>query len=110
MEKKNLRSDAMRLFNYLKKSITDNSEAMRKAWAVAKFQAALKSGAETVIRFFKENDEIPQQRVAVAINETNYQSKGSDRKKPALQILFFDKGYNAIRSFNAARFDGFVVA
>lgn len=110
MKKVNLRSEAMRLYNYIKKIITDNSEAMRKAWAVAKFQAALKDGKEAVIRFFKEGDEIPQQRVAVAINETNYQSKGSDRKRNPLQVSFFDLAKNAIRSFNATRFDGFVVS
>ena len=66
--KSNLRSAVMRYFNHLSTELDNASEAMRKAWQLAKLEATLKEGGEAVIRFFKKNDDIPQQRHAVSIS------------------------------------------
>lgn len=101
-----IRSQVMTLANYLKKQMSF-SDALRQAWNVAKLQAWLKKGGEAVIRFFKDGKDVPEQRIAVAINSDNYQSKGSGRKRNPLQISYFEVNSHQIKSFNAARFYGF---
>lgn len=102
MEIKNkIRSEAMRLFNHLKKTITDNGQAMRQAWAVAKAETAMQTKIYK-ITFKKVCGEVTTRFATLCRDFFEYESKGSTKKRNALQIAFFDLSAQTIKSFTAA--------
>lgn len=107
-KKNNLRSSVMSYYNYLRTKLDDASEAMRKAWQLAKLKAHLQEGGSAVVRYFKSKDDIPQLRHAVSL-EGRYESKGTGRKSP-MQFTYFDELKAAVRSFNITRFESCAMA
>lgn len=97
-----LRSSVLTLANNLKKEGMSFGDAQRQAWKVIRCQQAM-LGGEVFIRFCKEGDEIPQQRLAVAVTSSNYISKHTTRKRNPLQITYFEVNSGQVKSFNAAR-------
>lgn len=106
MKSYQLRSKVLSLANNLKKEGMPFGKAQKKAWQVIRCQQAMLRG-EVFIRFYKEGDDIPQQRIAVAVTNSNYVSKHTTRKKNPLQITYFEVNSGQIKSFNAARFYDF---
>lgn len=119
-----IRSKAMSIYNALIKIRNTDSEgrtapghvwytgdAMKQAWLVAKAWAAMHQD-EIVIRFCKQDEEIPEQRTgtlsAAFFSYTNTSTKA--RKENPLQVPFWDTCKNGWRSFNAARFVSFASA
>mgnify|MGYP000905465249 CR=1 FL=1 len=101
IKKNKIRSEAMRLFNYLKKTAANNSEAMRQAWQVAKCKAAMKK-SEVILTFRKKGEEVPTVRFATLCSDFfTYVSKGVERKANALQIAFYDLNAETFKSFIA---------
>lgn len=91
----------MRLFNYLKKTAANNSEAMRQAWQVAKCKAAMKK-SEVILTFRKKGEEVPTVRFATLCSDLfEYASKGATNSVNSLQIKFYDLTKKAFRSFTA---------
>jgi hypothetical protein len=101
-----LRSAVMTITNSLTKQGFSFGQAQRQAWKVVRAIEAMKSD-EIVLRFYKDGDDIPQQRFAVAVTTANYKSKGTGRKRNPLQVSYFETTSGKVKSFNAGRFDSF---
>lgn len=103
------RSKVLSIANALKKEGWAFSEAQKRAWQIVRCICEMKKN-EVVLRYFKEGDEIPQQRAAtLAPAYINYipSTTAKARKENPLQVKYYDLGANGFRSFNAARFDSF---
>lgn len=99
-----IRSKVMKMANALKNTEAMKfGEAQRVAWQVVRCQEAMKKG-EVFVRFFKEGQDVPQQRIGVAVTSKNYVSKNTDRKRNPLQITYFEVNSGKIKSFSASRF------
>lgn len=101
-----IRSQVLTIANNLKNSGWNFGDAQRQAWKIVRCQEAMRRG-EVFIRFYKDGEDIPEQRLAVAVTSANYTAKGTSRAKNPLQITFFETTSGKVKSFNAARFDSF---
>ena len=108
IKKNKIRSEAMRLFNYLKKTATSNSEAMRQAWAVAKAETAMQTKI-CKITFKKVCGEVTTRFATLCRDFFKYESKGSTKKRNALQIAFYDLNAETFKSFIASNLVQFKV-
>ena len=107
-----IQSKAVSIANTLKAQGWNFSDALRQGWKVAKAWAAMQQD-EVVIRFYKDGDDIPQQRTATlspAFFNYTASTTAKAKKQNHLQIKFWDTLKNSWRSFNAGRFDSFKTA
>lgn len=95
--KSQVRMDAMSIYNAIKGQYTNQSDAMKQAWMVAKAKQALKQG-EVILTFCKKGEEVPTVRFATP---STYLGKGTGRKKNAAQIAYFEQTSNQLKSFLA---------
>ena len=99
--KSQVRTDAMSIYNAIKSQYTNQGEAMRQAWKVAKAKQALKQG-EVILTFTKKGEELPTVRFGTLSSEfISYQSKNTGRKKNPAQISYFEQTSNQFKSFIA---------
>lgn len=99
--KSQVRTDAMSIYNAIKSTYTNKSEAMKQAWKCAKAKQALKQG-EVILTFCKKGEEVPTVRFGTLSSDfITYESKGTGRKKNASQISYFEQTSNQFKSFIA---------
>lgn len=104
-----IRSTVFVLANLLKKQGMSLSAAFRRAWQIAKLRQWLRSGGQAIVSFYKPGMDVAEVRLAASI-EGHYEPKGAGMGKSPLQFTFYDLGKEAVRSFTAARFDGWAKA
>ena len=106
-----IQSKAVSIANTLRNQGWSFSDALRQGWKVAKVWAAMQQD-EVVIRFYKDGDDIPQQRTATlspAFFNYTASTTAKAKKSNPLQVKFWDTVKNGWRSFNAGRFMEFAV-
>lgn len=102
-----VRSKAVSIANSLRAQGWSFGDALKQGWKVAKAVSEMQSGKELFIRFYKDGQDVPEQRLAVAVTSANYLAKGTGRKRNPLQITYFETTSQKVKSFNAGRFDSF---
>ncbi len=102
------RSKVLTIANALVKKGWSFSAAQKHAWNVVRCICEMKK-TEVVVRFYKEGQDVPEQRTATLspafFSYTSTSTK--QRKQNPLQVSFFDTYKNSFRSFNVERFDSF---
>ena len=103
------RSKAMSITNCLVHKGWEFGAAQTQAWKVVRAMEQMEQG-QAMIRFYREDEIIPQQRVAAFISGNFQPTNKINKKRSPLQVLYNDLNKRGIRSFRVERFISSVAA